>query len=157
MNPDVARPASARRRRLVLSSLVLLGAGAAGVGMLYRRARGTDVVVAVLQRRLAGLKGLGEADFQAFAAEYVKQRREHQGALRALGTVAGVARHVTPYDLLPMGHRLRRLEDNIVSNFMLATDHFEHEDAPDQPTRYIGWHDPYLAPCRRIFGKGRSA
>jgi hypothetical protein len=157
MNRVETKPAAGRRRRFLIGSLAVLGLGAAGVGVLYQRARDTDVVVAVLQRRLAGLKGLGKAEFQAFAEAYVKHRREHQGALRALGTVAGLARHASPYDLLPMGHRLRRLEDNVVSNFMLATDHFEHEDAPDRPTRYIGWHDPYVAPCRRIFGVGSPA
>lgn len=139
-----------KRRQLLIGGGVAVAASAAGLGALYGAARGEDTIEAVLRRRLGPLK-YQDADLRRFSQEYVIFRSSHRQQLRLLATLAGLYRVATPYPLLSMGSSLARLENNIVSNFLLATDFFDNGADLSRPLRYTGLHDPYLRPCRRIF------
>jgi hypothetical protein len=146
---DVA-PTAISRRKVLKYSALSAALAAAGIGIVYSRATSMDVVVAVLKRRLDPL-GL-DVSYALFAAQYVEFRAEFRDKLRMLGSLAWFFRIGSPYEWLPMNHPLRRMEDNIVSNFMLSTDYFEHGKAEGRQIRYVGWHDPYERPCRKFFG-----
>lgn len=137
------------RRKLLIGGGVVAAAGA-GLGVSYVFAREEDAVKAVLRRRLSPLN-IEEAELAKFSTDYVRSRRQYRSQFRLLGSVAALYQRITPYELLPMRSPLRRLEDNIVSNFLLATDFFEHGADSTRPLRYQGLHDPYASPCRRLF------
>jgi hypothetical protein len=138
------------RRGVLIGSGTVVAVVTAGMGVSYAFSGAEDAVLAVLHRRLGPLK-IAAADLVAFSQDYLKSRAGYASQLRWLGSVALVYRHVTPYDALPMGAGLRRLEDNIVSSFLLSTDFFEHGADVSRPLHYAGLHDPYRRPCRRIF------
>lgn len=139
-----------KRRKLLIVTGVAVVASAAGLGALYRAAHEEDTVVAVLRRRLGPLK-YQDSDLMRFSREYLVFRANYRTQLRRLATVAGLYRLATPYPLLSMGSSLARLENNIVSNFLLATDFFDNGADLDRPLQYTGLRDPYRRPCRRIF------
>lgn len=141
---------STKRRKLLIGGGVAVAVSAAGLGALYGGAREEDTIEAVLRRRLGPLK-YQDSDIKRFSREYLVFRASYQKELRQLATVAGLYRVVTPYPLLSIGSSLVRLENNIVSNFLLATDFFDNGADPDRPLLYTGLHDPYRRPCRRIF------
>lgn len=141
---------SARRRRLLIGSGVVAVALGSGLGASYAFARAEDAVEAVLRRRLRPLE-IDEAEIAKFSKDYVRTRSQYRSQLRLLGSLSALYRMVTPYELLSMRSPLRRLEDNIVSSFLLATDFFEHGADMTRSLRYSGMHDPYVRPCRRLF------
>lgn len=141
---------AASRRNVLKYSALTAALAVVGVGVSYTRATAMDVVVAVLHRRVGSL-GMDPETYVLFAAQYVEFRRGFQEQLRALGSVDWFFRVASPYEWLAMRHPLRRMEDNIVSRFMLSTDYFEHAGGVTRAVRYLGWHDPYKRPCRRLF------
>jgi hypothetical protein len=56
-----------------------------------------------------------------------------------------------------MGHPLRRLEDNIVTEYLLSTDFFFHDADESREVRYLSFYEPRLAPCRNPFANLRKA
>lgn len=141
---------SVNRRGLLIASGVAAVAMGTGWGASYAFARAEDAVEAVLHRRLSPLK-IDEAELARFSKDYVRTRSQYRSQLRLLGSLSALYRMATPYELLPMRSPLRRLEDNIISSFLLATDFFEHGADMTRSLRYSGMHDPYARPCRRLF------
>jgi hypothetical protein len=143
-----------RRKFLIVNGSV---AGAAGLGLAasYALSSEESVIVAILRRRLGPLQ-VEAADLESFSRSYVKFRAGYRRQLRLLGSVAALLRLVTPYPFLNMGSPFRRLEDNVVSNFLLSTDFFEHGADVARPLRYVGMFDPYVQPCRRLFAAPQS-
>lgn len=127
----------------------LLAAGSA-LFVSWRTAKETDIVVALLRNRLRPLK-VAPGIFEQFSVEYIETRKDYAGRLRLLGTVAELFSLVTPYQMLPMGHSWRRMENNIVSSFLLSTDFFQNGAKVDLPVRYLGFYDPYRRPCVQFF------
>jgi len=142
---------SLRRRRFLL-----IGAGSAvglvttlGVGRWYR-GDPPSVIAAILERRLGYLQ-VDKASFARFAVDYVETRKEYQRELSLLAMLSLPYRYVTPYPWLKSGHSLRRLEDNVVSRYLLSTDFFAHGADEARPVAYIEFHDPYSIACRNPF------
>lgn len=128
---------------------ILLAAGAAVVGVMTYTgitAKPEAIVVSILQRRLGYLK-VADGTFQKFAVEYIHYKEKEAKRLQMLALFAWPLRVVTPYSLLPQGHALRRLENDVVGRFLLATDFFQNGADEQRGLQYIGFFDPLERPC----------
>ncbi|MEM1025619.1 MAG: hypothetical protein AAGD10_20850 [Myxococcota bacterium] len=127
-------------RRHFLWALVLASVGllAAAVG-----ARPVAPVLAILYRRLGYLR-VESGSFEAFAGAYVAERPEVKSQLAVLGVASPLLRIWSPYEYLSLDHPLRRLEDNVVSHYLLRTDFFQHGAREDRVIAYLGNE---RAPC----------
>lgn len=110
-----------------------------------------SIVVSILKNKLGRLD-IDEKSFEDFSVAYIEFRRKYKKQLRVLGVVSPIYTVVTPYEFLPMGHPLKKLENNVVSNFLLSTDFFQNNADTARKVNYLGFHNPYKAPCRNFFG-----
>lgn len=116
----------------------------------WRYGKPTNVVMAVLKRRVGYLRN-EPGSFERFAHEYVEYKHEHMRQLARMSVIALPFTYVTLYRWLPMGHSLRRLEDNIVTKYLLSTDFFLHGGDESRVVTYLSFYEPQLAPCRNPF------
>jgi hypothetical protein len=116
----------------------------------WRFGRPTSIIVAILKRRV-GYLNTEAGSFERFAPEYVEYKREHKAALARLSAISLPFTYVTLYRWLPMGHPLRRLEDNVVTQYLLSTDFFLHEADESREVKYLSFYEPHLTPCRNPF------
>ncbi len=132
----------------MLGSLAALG----GTWLLYKWHRGDpkEVIEAILVRRVGHLR-VEPRVFSSFAAEYLNSRREHEDSLRKLSTVSTLLQFFSPYAWLEGRHPLRRLENNVVSMFLLSTDFFQNGANDRSLVRYVAFYDPTAAVCRNPF------
>lgn len=142
-----------------LSRRAFLGGAIGGVAVLvaapyafyhWHSGKPTSVIVAILKRRVGYLKN-EPGIFERFAREYVDYKREYRLQLGRLSAVAFPLTYVTLYRWVPMGHPLRRLEDNVVTKYLLSTDFFQHGADESRSLRYLSFYEPQLAPCRNPF------
>jgi hypothetical protein len=140
------------RRQLLTGSFAGFAVLVAAPYAVYqlRYGKPTRIVIAILRRRLGYLQ-LETGSMQRFAEQYVVYKGEHAAQLARLSIVALPMTYVTLYRFLPMGHPLRRLEDNVVSNFLLSTDFFLHGGDESREVKYLSFYDPLAAPCRNPF------
>jgi hypothetical protein len=136
------------RRTILLGSL----AGLFGARLLYKWYWGdpTQVIEAILTRRVGHLRVEAKA-FSTFAAAYLKSRAEHEDRLRHLSTASLALQFFTPYTWLGSRHPLRRLENNVVSMFLLSTDFFQNGADETRAVSYVAFYDPTAAICRNPF------
>jgi hypothetical protein len=113
----------------------------------WRYGRPERIVTAILARRL-GYLDVDPAAFEQFASEYVKYKRGHTKKLANLSVIALPYTYATIYRWLPMGHPLRRLEDNVVTKFLLSTDFFMNGADESRRIAYLSFYEPHTAPCR---------
>lgn len=138
------------RRKFLTYSLASLGSiSLIGLGA-WHCANEHEVVVSILKRRLSPLN-IEETDYITFAKEYVEIKLQYKKQLKILSTFSTLYEYVTPYNLLTMGHPLQRLEDNIITKFLLSTDFFNHNADKGRKIKYLGFYDPYKQPCRQFF------
>lgn len=143
---------------MTLSRRKLLGWGAglaAGTTALYtaykwRWGEPTEVIVAILQRRLGDL-AIDATSFDRFAEEYVSFRKDYRRQLSLLSIVSLPFQYVTPYAWFEQGAALRRLEDNVVSLYLLSTDFFQHGADERRAVNYVSFYDPYTSVCGNPF------
>jgi len=134
--------------RLTAGLIVFVAAPYAAYQLRYGKA--TKVVIAILGRRL-GYLDVAPGDFERFASEYVEYKRAQAKQLAKLAVVSFPLTYVTLYRWLPMGHPLRRLEDNVVTKFLLSTDFFLRGGDESRRIEYLSFYEPRLAPCRNPF------
>ena len=137
-----------RRKFLALG----IGSGIAAIYGTYKWFRGdpTDVVVAILKRRVGYLR-VEQNSFHTFAKDYLRHKKEYEGDLRKLSVVSLPLQFFSPYRWLRPGHALRRLEDNVVSLYLLSTDFFQNGSNEGRPVAYLSFYDPYSTVCRNPF------
>lgn len=141
---------SISRRKFISYSIIGTGSIAlTGLGV-WRVSEDYQIVVSILKRRLNQLQ-IDNNVYLIFAKEYVELKQQYRKKLKILSTISRTYEIVSPYDLLEMGHPLRRLEDNIVSIFLLSTDFFDHQEKQDRQLNYLGFYNPYKQPCRKLF------
>ena len=122
----------------------------------WRYGKATKIVIAILRRRL-GYLDVAPGDFERFAVEYVEYKRGNAKQLAKLAAVSFPLTYVTLYRWLPMGHPLRRLEDNVVTKFLLSTDFFLRGGDESRRIEYLSFYEPRTAPCRNPFAHLRRA
>lgn len=116
----------------------------------FKTGSGTEVIEAILKRRVGYLKIPSDV-FQAFASDYLEFRKSHKASLAKLSVLALPLKYFTPYDVLNRDHPLVRLEDNVVSNFLLSTDFFHFDMDETRTINYRGFYDPVTSPCTNPF------
>jgi len=140
------------KRRLLLKTAVIGSIALTTAGVItWRNNKETDIIVAILKNKLGKLK-IKDEDLLVFANEYVESKQRYKKQFTYLSFLSGIFIVITPYALLPMNHPLKRMEDNIVSNFLLSTDFFQQGTDLNKKIRYLGFYDPYLRPCTNFFG-----
>jgi hypothetical protein len=132
-------------------TLVALGATTGLLGLYamfkWRFGDATEVVVAILKRRVGYLRVESES-FHVFAKDYVVFRKEYEQDLKKLSVASLPLRFMSPYAWLDQGHAFRRLEDNVVSKFLLSTDFFQNGGNDRTLVKYLSFYDPQRAVCR---------
>src|SRR5690606_25766916 len=144
-----SKPRWARRKFLLAATAAsaALAGGYATVQWFFGDPE--DIVLAVLRRRVGYLR-VKEQDLLSFAAEYAAWKGRGE-LLGRLSMIAPPMRFFTPYPWLKPGHSMRRLEDSIVSQFLLSTDFFSHNADENRDIVYLGFYDPHSAACRNPF------
>lgn len=106
----------------------------------------TEVTLAILRRRV-GYLNVSSATLERFALDYAawKGRRKQLAQLSVLALPLRVG---TPYDFLGTTSALRRLEDSVVSQFLLSTDFFFNDADTTRPVTYLSFYEPMSAVCR---------
>lgn len=140
----------ARRRFLGFGAGLVAGTAALYTAYKWRWGEPTEVIVAILSRRLGDLR-VETASFHRFAAEYVEFRKDYRRQLSILSIVSLPLQYVTPYAWVEQGGAVRRLEDNVVSLYLLSTDFFQNGADSNRPVSYLSFYDPYTAVCRNPF------
>jgi hypothetical protein len=139
-----------RRKFLGLGAGLMAGSAALYTAYKWRWGEPTEVIVAILKRRLGDLR-VDETSFEGFAARYVGYRKDYRRQLSILSIVSLPFQYVTPYAWIEQGGALRRLEDNVVSLYLLSTDFFSNGANVDRPVNYVAFYDPYEGVCRNPF------
>ena len=116
----------------------------------FKTGKASEIVVSILERRL-GYLHFEDGAFEAYAKEYLQFRKQYQSELAKLAVVALPMRYVTPYEFLSNDHLLVRLEDNVVSNFLMSTDFFHTQMDEERVIQYQGFYDPIKRPCTNPF------
>lgn len=122
----------------------------------YRYGNPADIVIAILRRRVGYLR-TAPGSFERFANEYLAYKAQHREQLARLSIIALPFTYVTLYRWLPLGHWLRRLEDNVVGKYLLSTDFFIHGADESRRVEYLSFYEPHLAPCRNPFAHLRRS
>lgn len=118
----------------------------------FRYGKAADIVVSVLRRRL-GFLDITEETYAKFAEDYMVFRAAFDSQLTKLSILATPLRFISPYSLMQIDHPLVRLEDNIVSQFLLSTDFFQQGQDEKRKLNYLGFYDPSNRPCANPFHK----
>ena len=149
MTEGAAAPQAKSRRTFLYTLGGGLGLVAAYLGLKWFFGDPRDVTVAVLLRR-CGEMYVNRDTFDRFAGEYADWKAR-DGLLRRLSTLSLPLRVWSPYELVESTHELRRLEDSIVTQYLLSTDFFQHGADPRREIQYLSFYDPMQAPCRNPF------
>lgn len=118
----------------------------------WRWGNPADIVVAILKRRVGHLH-VEPGTFHDFAKDYVASRSKYERELAMLSAISLPLQFYSPYRWFAHGHALRRLEDNIVSDYLLSTDFFANGGNEQRNIAYISFYDPYTRPCSNPFNR----
>ncbi len=137
------------RRRWLAGALA--GSGVVACYGLFKWFYGDpkEITLAVLRRRLGHLR-VSDDTLDRFAEDYAGWK-DRAGLLSRLSVVALPLRVFSPYELLEPGASLRRLEDSVVSQFLLSTDFFLYGADEGRELQYLSFYDPMTAVCRNPF------
>ncbi len=112
----------------------------------------TDIIVAILKRRVGYLR-VEPDTFHDFAKSYISSRKDYERQLATLSAVSLPLQFFSPYRWIAQGNALRRLEDNVVSSYLLSTDFFANSANEQREVSYISFYDPYARPCSNPFNR----
>ena len=132
--------------------LFLLGSFTSGISLLgygvfkWLTGQPQDIVISILQRRL-GYLNVSQDDFKRFSSDYVAFKSSEHKKLRLLSLASHPMRFFSPYALLPQGNPLRRLENNVVSQFLLSSNYFHDGEDDARHVNYIQFYDPLTTIC----------
>jgi|GEM_PF-4461102 len=134
-------------RRLFLLGGLASGISVTGYGIFkWLTGQPQDIVVAILKRRL-GYLNINHDDLLRFSSDYVAFKKSEQKKLRLLSLASHPMRFFSPYALLPQGNPLRRLENNVVSQFLLSSNYFHDGEDDAKTINYIQFYDPLNTIC----------
>lgn len=91
--------------------------------------------------------------FHDFARDYVSHRKNYERQFAALSAVSLPLQFISPYRWLAQGHAFRRLEDSVVSDYLLSTDFFANGADEQRAVSYVSFYDPYVRPCSNPFNR----
>jgi len=146
----MSMPTLSRRTLFTLAGSAAL-AGTFGL-VKWRFGDPREVVVAILHQRVGYLR-VDPSVFNTFAKDYVEYRKTFAKDLKHLSALALPLRFMSPYSWLKQGHPYRRLEDNVVSKFLLSTDFFQNGANDRTLVTYLSFYDPQRVVCRNPFAR----
>ncbi len=137
------------------------GVGAAGLavlgGWIWGRRDAADLIVAILERRVGFLR-VDRATFRTFAEEYVRANPRHHSRLAMASVMAGPLQWVRPHQWGgSVGGAFRRLDDSVVSTYLLSTDFFDHGADETREVSYVTYFSPLSGVCRNPFARQAGA
>jgi hypothetical protein len=142
------------RRRVILGGLVIVGVaslGAWGLGHVGLRAE----IASILRRRLGFLK-LDEKGVHAFAKDQTDAAFHKKiptwNRMRYHLLAAAAPSYKRFFRSVDTRSRLARLEDNLVSTYLLSSDYFLNGADESQTVNYLAYYDP-LRPCQNPFAR----
>lgn len=142
------------RRRAILGGLVLAGVagvGAWGLGHVGLKAE----IVSILRRRLGYLK-LDDTGVRAFAKDQTDAAFHKKiptwNRLRYHLLAAAAPSYKRFFRSADTRSRIVRLEDNLVSTYLLSSDFFLNGADESRTVKYVGYYDP-LRPCQNPFAR----
>ncbi len=141
--------------RFKASRRSVLGVSLGAAGLLgvtawsWFRSNPEQLIAAIVNRRL-GYLGASDTMVSRFATDYLELRSADVPRLAKVAILATPLRYLTVYPWVGLNHPLRRLEDNVVSNFLLSTNFFVR-NGNQEPLTYVAFHDPGTAACRNPF------
>lgn len=135
------------RRKLFISSVALTASAGLYGAFKWLTGGPEDIVIAILHRRVGHFK-IDAKVFSEFTKDYLTSKKGARKQLKILSVLSDPLEYVSPYRLLPFSNPYRRLEDNVVSQFLLSTDFFQQGASIDNNINYLGFYDPLHAICR---------
>lgn len=139
-----------RRKFFALGAGIIGGAVAVTTAYKWLGGKPQNVIIAILNRRLAQLN-VDKTSFGPFAIAYLDYRNEYRKQLSIMSIVSWPLQFVSPYRLVRQGSSLQRLEDNIVSMYLKSTDFFQNGADEKRQIQYLSFYDPYVTVCRNPF------
>lgn len=143
-------------RRAFLATSLGTGVLALAGAYRWRRRAAPDLIIAILEHRVGYLQ-IDPRTFAPFAQAYVARRERYRRQFADLSVVSGPLQYWSPYAWLARGHALRRLEDSVVSHFLLSTDFFQHGADERRAVNYVAFYDPGSTVCRNPFARPLDA
>jgi hypothetical protein len=137
-------------RRKFLALALAVGAIPLYAFYSWRWGDPTDIIVAILKRRVGYLR-VEPGTFNKFAKDYMLHRKNYAHMLASLSMISLPMQFLSPYHWLKHGNGLRRLEDNVVSQYLLSTDFFDNDADEHRVVSYISYYDPYTRLCSNPF------
>lgn len=135
------------RRNFLLASVSTLAiSGTYGVFKWFT-AKPEDIITAIIQRRL-GYLNINDDDIAKFSKSYTMNKTDHVKKLTLLSVFATPLQYFTPYPYLQYKHSFHRLEDSVVSLFLLSTNFFQNNANEKIKIQYLGFYDPFNTVCR---------
>jgi hypothetical protein len=142
------------RRRVILGGLgvvAVAGLGAWGLGHVALEAE----IVSILRRRLGFLK-LDQQGVHAFAKDQTDAAFHKKiptwSRLRYHLLAAAAPSYKRFFRSIDTRSRVARLEDNLVSTYLLSSDFFLNGADESRTVNYVAYYDP-LHPCQNPFAR----
>jgi hypothetical protein len=142
------------RRRVILGGLGVVGVaglGAWGIGHVTLKAE----IVSILRRRLGFLK-LDEKGLHAFAKDQTDAAFHKKiptwNRLRYHLLAAAAPSYKRFFRSTDARSRIARLEDNLVSTYLLSSDFFLNGADESRTVNYVAYYDALL-PCQNPFAR----
>jgi len=139
-------------RRTFLATSTTAALAGLYVAYLWRWGNPTDVIVSILERRV-GYLNVDRVTFRHFAKDYLLSRQQHSRMMSLLSGLSLPLRYFSPYDWLQQNSGYQRLEDSIVSLYLLSTDFFQNDANEQRQVAYLSFYDPFVTVCRNPFNR----
>lgn len=139
-----------RRKFFALGAGIIGGAVAVTTAYKWLGGKPQNVIISILNRRLTQLN-VDKTSFGPFSIAYLDYRKEYRKQLSIMSIVSWPLQYLSPYAVLPQGSPIHRLEDNIVSMYLMSTDFFQNGANEKRQIQYLSFYDPYISVCRNPF------
>ena len=116
-----------------------------------RKRDATDIIVAILKKRLGYLK-VDNSDLEKFASDFqqiISPKRRYFGSWS--GIISPIYRAVDIFNATPYSEEFRSFEEFAVTLFLLSSDFFHYGADLDRKTKYTKLFDPYENGCDNPF------
>ena len=142
------------RRAFIRGLFVLFGAAALGLGVVFRPGGAHRVITAVVRKKLAYLT-IAESDLEAFVEAFLDANRDPawRRRLSPLTLTLPIYERSELLAMTPLANSIERLEEQVVTEFLLSSDFFSQGEDTTRAVRYVASYDPYDALCGNPFAR----
>ena len=143
------------RRAFILSALASVTT-IAGIGgwWVFKTSQDNniDLIVAILRKNLHYLK-LDEAGLIAFAQDFLANQPNFVNSrnMDLLDLARPFYIYSDLFEITPASDELHRVEERMVTQFLMSTDFFWNGANESRPIMYLGYYTPYKQVCGNPF------